>query len=93
MKRKEKILNTVLFTIIAIAVIILIWATMPSKAQTIEAVQRQLIKVYETQIPYYEYLSDGGRLYVRICLWIMCMSMAMTVMPLMTFSGSLLRMT
>ncbi len=66
MKRKDKIFNIVLFTIIAIAVIVLIWSTMPSKAQAIETVPGQLIKVYETELPY-EYLSDEGRKCIRIC--------------------------
>ncbi len=45
MKKKDKIWNIILFTIIAIAVIILIWATIPSKAETIDIVSEQLIKV------------------------------------------------
>ena len=67
MTRKTRIFNIVLLTIVAIAVIILIWSTMPSKAQAIETVPGQLIKVYETKIPYYEYLSDEGRKCIRIC--------------------------
>lgn len=67
MKRKDKIITVVYFAVVAITIIILIWSTsIPSKAQTIEAVLGQLIKVYETEWPY-EKLSDEARLYVRIC--------------------------
>ncbi len=41
-------------------------ASTSSKAQAIETVPGQLIKVYETELPY-EDLPDSTRRYIRIC--------------------------
>ena len=68
MKSKKRINNIAYFYILTIAVIMLIWLAKPgeSKAQAIETTSGQLIKVYETELPY-EYLSDVGRRSIRIC--------------------------
>ena len=68
MTRKDKIFNILCFAIVIIAIIVLIWSTycIPSKAQAIETVPGQLIKVYETSLPY-EDLPDETRKNIRMC--------------------------
>lgn len=67
MKIKRKIPWIIISLLIA--VVLLVWAlpTTPSEVQAIETTSESLIKVYETKIPYYEYLSDRARRSIRIC--------------------------
>ncbi len=68
MKREDK--RRIIYFVILFGVLItlLAWSLLitPVKAQAIETVPGQLIKVYETELPY-EFLSDDARRFIRIC--------------------------
>lgn len=65
--KKEKIWNILLATAIIVVGFFMRYAvTTSSQAQAIETIPGQLIKVYETELPY-ENLSDETRKETRIC--------------------------
>ena len=68
MMKKEKIWNIFLAAAIVAVIGFFMWfaATTSSKAQAIEAVSSQLIRVYETSLPYEDF-SNETRKEIRIC--------------------------